>query len=47
LLCNEVRHALRHFMQREPRTDQVSSLVRQIRSGIRCTWLTSNRHTPG
>ena len=42
-LCNEVHRALRHFMQREPHTDQVLSLAWQIRSGTRCTWLASDR----
>lgn len=42
-LHNEVRRALRHFMQREPQTDQVLSLARQIRSGTRCAWLVSDR----
>ncbi|WP_326793939.1 hypothetical protein OHA79_51905 (plasmid) [Streptomyces sp. NBC_00841] len=44
-LIDEVRRALRHFMQREPQADQVSSLAGQIRQGTRCAWLVSDRLT--
>jgi hypothetical protein len=42
-LLDEVRRVLRHFMQREPRMDQVASLAQQIRSGTRRDWLVTDR----
>jgi hypothetical protein len=42
-VCDEVRRALRHFMQREPHMGQVASLAQQIRTGTRCVWLVSER----
>ena len=42
-LRDEVRRALRHFMQREPHIGQVASLAGQIRRGTRCAWLVSDR----
>ncbi|MFC5959025.1 hypothetical protein ACFP51_32700 [Streptomyces pratens] len=44
-LCDGVRRALRHFMQREPQADQVFSLARQIHRGTHCAWLVFNRLT--
>ncbi|MFQ6147458.1 hypothetical protein ACLMNJ_31025 [Streptomyces seoulensis] len=42
-LRDGVHRALRHFMQRQPRMNQVAAIARQIRSGTRCAWLVPGR----
>ncbi|MFB8406100.1 hypothetical protein [Streptomyces sp. NPDC055912] len=42
-LRHELSRALRHYMQRAPRADQVYSLTRLIRSGVRIDWLVVDR----
>ncbi|MDX2565172.1 hypothetical protein PV371_36740 [Streptomyces sp. TX20-6-3] len=37
-LRHEVSRALRHYMERTPRADQVYSLARLIRSWVRIDW---------
>ncbi|MGA5442287.1 hypothetical protein ACPCKW_22595 [Streptomyces griseoincarnatus] len=42
-LCDQVRHALRHFTQRTPHADQVRALAAQIREGTALEWAFTGR----